>query len=184
MDIKNKLRRALLEGDKASYEYGAVMLYLKPPKKFWDMIQSTIGDDDLYTGKDNEGRYGREDEPHVTVLYGLHADIKDDDIEEKIKNMSAPEIKLQKVSPFENDDFDVVKFDVEGDGLFDMNKDFVKLPHTSDYPDYHPHATIAYVKKGKGKELSKDLSDDDAITLTPDKVVYSKADGTKKEYKF
>jgi len=50
-----------------------------------------------------------------------------------------------------------------------------EYPHTTDYPDYHPHMTIAYVKKGMGKKYAEDLKD---FSITPDKFVYSKIDGT------
>jgi hypothetical protein len=63
-----------------------------------------------------------------------------------------------------------------------MNKMFRDLPHTNDYPDYHPHATIAYVKAGTGEKYTKDLSKEDALVVKPNKVVYSKASGEKKEY--
>jgi len=100
--------------------------------------------------------------------------------------MTAPKVTLKKISMFDNADkgFDVVKFDVEGKDLFKMNKDFAKLPHTTDYPDYHPHVTIAYVKAGTGEKYLDDLSKEDALEISPNKIVYSKANGDKKEYKF
>ena len=87
-----------------------------------------------------------------------------------------PEIKLENISIFENKDFDVVKVDVISDGLNSLNKKMTKYPHTTDYPHYHPHMTIAYVKKGMGKKYAEDLKD---FSITPDKFVYSKIDGTK-----
>jgi hypothetical protein len=48
---------------------------------------------------------------------------------------------------FENELYDVLKFDVKREkSLFDCNKDLMKFPHTTDYPDYHPHLTISYLK--------------------------------------
>ena len=109
-------------------------------------------------------------------------DIPDEDIEEAIGNMSSPEVTLKDITTFSNKDFDVVKFDVEGEDLFKMNKTLTEFPHTTDYPDYHPHTTIAYVKVGEGEKYHQTL--DEPIIVTPNKVVYSKPDGTKKEYPF
>lgn len=159
------------------HEYGCVMLNLEIPNWKSDVL-SRIKEEDVYEGED-----GLEDEPHVTVLYGLHNDIPDEKIEKKIKEeMTSPEIKLQKISIFENDEYDVVKFDVEGEELFRMNEEFSKFPHTTDYPDYHPHVTIGFVKKGEGKKYTGSL--DEAIVVNPSKVKYSKADGSKHYYDF
>jgi len=94
-------------------------------------------------------------------------------------------LNLKKISIFENDNFDVVKFDIIGDSktkLNKMNAKLVKLPHTTDYPDYHPHTTIAYVKAGTGNDYTKTLSKEDSLVVKPNKVVYSKANGEQKEY--
>ena len=44
------------------------------------------------------------------------------------------------------------QFDVKGDNLHDANEELKKYPFTSDYPDYHPHLTIGYLKPNKGKK--------------------------------
>jgi 2'-5' RNA ligase len=184
MNIKQTLRKKLLN-EAAGHDYGCVMLYLPIDKKWWDEITGKIKEEDVYN-PEGERNYGVQphDESHVTVLYGLHSDIPDSDIEEAIDKMTAPEVTLKKITMFDNKDkgFDVVKFDVEGEQLFDMNKMFAKMPHTTDYPDYHPHCTVAYVEAGTGKDYTRTLSDDEAVTIKPNKVVYSKASGEKKEY--
>ncbi len=63
-----------------------------------------------------------------------------------------------------------------------MARMFTKLPHTTDYPDYHPHTTIAYVKPGEGKKYVGKI--DKPIMVKPNKIVYSKADGSKINYNF
>lgn len=123
---------------------------------------------------------------HITLLYGLHNDIPDKDIEEVSKKMEKCVVNLKKISIFESDKFDVLKFDITDDSkkeLNKMNKEFVKFPHTTDFPDYHPHCTIAYLKAGKGKKYCKTLSEDESITIESDEVIYSKADGSEKIYK-
>lgn len=183
--IKENLRKILLEKKGDSHDYGCAMLFFKIPKKKWNELQSMIDDDDIYT-VEGDRSYGREDEPHVTLLYGLHATIPDEKVEEISKKMEIVELNLKKISIFENEKFDVVKFDIIGDSkkkLSKMNSEYAKLPHTTDYPDYHPHSTIAYVKAGTGKKYIKTLSDDEAITVKPTEIVYSKANGDKEKYK-
>lgn len=182
--IKKKLR-IILEKKGDTYSYGCTMLKLEIPKSEWAKLQSMIDEDDVYT-EEGDKSFGRENEPHITLLYGLHNDISDEDIEEVSKKMDKCVINLKKISIFENDKFDVLKFDVIDDSkkeLGKMNKCYSEFPHTTDYPDYHPHCTIAYLKAGTGKKYCKTLSEDDIIRVKSDEVIYSKADGSKKYYK-
>jgi len=184
-NIKSALRHYLLEGKGDNYDYGCVMLYFDIKKTVWTKFQDMIDKDDIYT-EDGDQSYGLEYEPHVTILYGLHADINDSTIKELIDGMNRVELKLREISIFENEKFDVVKFDIIGESkkkLSAMNGEFAKLPHTTNYPDYHPHSTIAYVKPGTGKKYIKTLTGDDIITVNPTQVAYSKADGSKIKYK-
>jgi|TARA_R110000822_G_scaffold59269_4_gene147921 2'-5' RNA ligase len=177
--IQEELRLLAEKDENKEYSYGCVMLYMSPPAKFWSLVQAAVKEEDVCT----EDGLGRETEPHLTVLYGIHADVPDEDVEAIIDSLKAPELTLNKISIFDtNDTFDVLKFDVEGKGLHDMNAKFAELPHTTDYPDYHPHATIAYLKSGEGEKYIGRL--DEPYVLTPSKVVYCKPDGTKKEYQF
>ena len=170
------------------HEYGCVMLYFPVSDEFWSKIQSRVEDSALASELDDDGdeKKGRTtaSDAHVTLLYGIHEDVSDEDIEAIVNGINSIEVTLQKISVFENDGFDVLKFDVEGDGLFEYNKKFAELPHTTKFPDYHPHLTILYAKEGVlTPEMKADLSDDEALTVTANKVVYSKPDGSKKEYK-
>lgn len=183
MNIKAKLREALLgEGENKRKKFGCVMTYLKTDKKNWGKIQEAIEDEDLYLPKGEEDFYGREMKPHVTILFGLHSDIPDEDVEKEIDKIKTPELKLGKVSSFTNEKFDVLKYDIESKDLHELNKKFSEFPHTTDYPDYHPHCTIAYVNKGMAEKYIKKLNELDSIEITPEKIVYSKADGEKKNY--
>lgn len=184
MNIKKELRKRLMNESSGGHEYGCVMLFLPISKEWWSKITSDIDKDDIYE-VEGERDYGIQShkEAHVTILYGIHTDVPDEEVEALIDKMTAPEVTLGKISIFENDEFDVVKFDVTGKDLHTMNKMFTELPHTNNYPDYHPHTTISYVKSGTGNKYVKDLSKDDTLSVKPNKIVYSKADGTKKEYK-
>lgn len=166
------------------HKYGCVMVNLPINKMEWDSI-TDIKEEDVYQ-PEGDRSYGVQphDEVHVTVLYGLHSDIPDETIEELVSKMTAPEITLKEISLFQNENFDVVKLDVESEDLNKMNSMFAKLPHTTDYPDYHPHCTSAYVKAGNGDKYVRTLPKEEVLTLIPHKIVYSKVDGSKKEYDF
>lgn len=182
----NDIFSELLTEGKENHKYGCVMLYLDLDKDKENEIQDLVQEDDLYLGTKDDPGYGRETEPHVTVLYGIHSDVPDEDVEELIDKLVQPELILNNISIFDNahKGYDVVKFDVENNDLNKMNKSFSKLPHTNDYPDYHAHVTIAYVKAGEGSKYTKKLSKEEEIVIKPNKIVYSKADGSKKNYKF
>jgi 2'-5' RNA ligase len=103
---------------------------------------------------------GREDEPHVTVKFGLH-----DDDPKPLKSLLAQQegpvvFALGKTSLFENDEFDVVKVEVISHDLHHLN-DLISenCKHTDTHPGYKPHVTIAYVKPGTGKKyVNKDFA--------------------------
>lgn len=115
-------------------------------------LPKLIREEDLYI----EGsEYGREDDPHVTLLYGLKTD-DPKEVKTKIEAWfgTLTEVELQGVGCFEPEErpFDVVKINIAlSSVLGSMNKALRELPFENDFPDYHPHATLAYVKKGLGK---------------------------------
>jgi len=183
--IKENLRKILLEKKGDTHDYGCAMLLLNIPKTEWDKLQSMIDDDDIYT-EEGDSSYGREDEPHITLLYGLDSDIADEEIEKVSKKLEKCTVNLKKISIFENEKFDVLKFDIIDDTkkeLSKLNKEYAKFPHTTDYPNYHPHATLCYLKAGTGKKYIQTLPKDKQITIECDTVKYSKADGSAINYK-
>ncbi len=185
MNIKKLVRKALLtEAEKKDHkhEYGCLMVFLDVNKESWKELQDMIDEDDLYT-EEGDTSYGREDEPHVTILYGLHDDIKDEEIEEDINDIKEPKIAFKSISSFDNPKYDVLKFDVDSKDLTKLNKVFKEYPFTSNFPDYHPHCTIAYLKPGKAAKYIKKAKDLVGMDMEPSKIVYSKADGSKKDYK-
>jgi hypothetical protein len=103
--------------------------------------------------------YGKESNPHITVLYGIQPEE-----EEKAKSILSKipgklTATLGPISLFENsksDDgrtFDVLKIDVKSPHLSMVNKTLRNsVKYESSYPDYRPHVTLAYLQPGKGKE--------------------------------
>jgi hypothetical protein len=168
------------EDENQTYDYGCSMVYFDFPKM--EEIHSMIDDSDVYTEEEDRS-YGLETEPHTTLLYGLHSnDIKDEEvIDASIKSGVPKELVLHNASCFNNDKYDVLKFDVDNKDLHKINAELSKLPHTTDYPDYHPHSTIAYLKKGTGEKYVNKLKNR-SYTVNPSKIVYSKPNGGKIEH--
>lgn len=159
------------------FEFGCAMVYFDFPEM--KELQSKIKKDEIYDPAQGES-YGLEHEPHVTLLFGLH----DEEIEDKtvmdicgLRNYE--DTTLEGISLFKNPDFEVLKFDVKGKDLHYINKILTELPHTTRYPDYHPHATIAYLKPGTGDEVVKRLKADDSYQIVPKEIVYSKTNKSK-----
>ncbi len=170
--LKNIIKEELEKVNKFKKKFGCLMLYFDDIK-IWDKIIDLIPNDIVY-GTRNDG-YGKENEPHVTVLYGFHDDkVNIEDIKKITDKIKIPiKVKLDGISIFENKDFDVLKFDISSDELVNLNKKFREnFDYSSDYPDYHPHLTIAYLKKGEGDKIIKQFKDTD-IHLKSSKFVYS-----------
>lgn len=127
-----------------------------------------------------ESEGGREDRPHVTILYGLH-----DGTAESVRRVVAAtgpiKLKLGRVSVFpggEGKDFDVVKVDVDSPDLRRLNYRLKALPHTETHKGYKPHATLAYVKKGQGAKAAAMFRPLD-LGFTAAEIVLSNTDGGK-----
>lgn len=153
-----------------------------PKKEAKQFVQfaKEISDEDVYK-PETEGEidgYGRETEPHVTALYGLK-DVKPEDVKKVIEGVGDVELTLGKTSIFENDDYDVLKIDVESPKLGEINKLLKEnLDYESDFPDYKPHLTIAYLQKGKGKDyVGNDRFEGQKIKLS--ELLFSDAERNK-----
>lgn len=162
----------------SDYKYGCVMIYIDIPN--WDEVISFIKSEDLYHPE--EPSKGLETDPHITVLYGLHSSVGDDDVENVVEEIDSNklDLKINGIGIFENKEFDVVKFNIESEYLHKVNSMFKSLPHTSDYPDYRPHVTIAYVKPGTGQKYKNESFQRDLPKVN--KIVYSKPNDDRIEY--
>lgn len=104
-------------------------------------------------------------EPHLTVLYGFDDSkiniAKLQYIVNEFINDNPISIKADRIGVFSNE-MDVIKVNVE-----DLNGNLTRLnkliksefEYQNDYPDYKPHITIAYTKKGSGAYLEGTLID-------------------------
>jgi 2'-5' RNA ligase len=126
---------------------------------------------------------GCEDKPHITAFYGLVADTPAE-VEKAVKGFGPVKAKLGAISLFQNPDkdFDVVKIEVESRDLHRLNGILRKLPNENEYPDYKPHCTLAYVKRGKGKDYLK-LGSLAGTAMEFSELVFSGKDGKKTSIK-
>lgn len=121
---------------------------------------------------------GLEKETHITVLYGILSDTPD-----QVKTL------LKSVRPFsvtvmDRDVFissathDVVIHKINSIGLHRLNRLLRNnCPYRATYPDYNPHSTVAYVKKGYGpKYVGKSFS---PMTFLVSEVIFSSKNGKK-----
>jgi len=169
----------ITESNDIVYKYGAVMTKFKFPK--WKELLSEIDEADL---SDNDKKV--EEDAHVTILYGLHKDVDMKEVKKIFTNIKPINIKVVDVSVFKKDMFDVVKFGIESNELAILNQ-WVKqsFKNSEKFPDYKPHATIAYLKPGKGKnyidKLTKKYLKDGPIDITLTDIIIS--DPENKEIK-
>ena len=108
---------------------------------FLDAGKSLIDTKDLFGD-------GFEDEPHVTVLYGLHALDPSIQLIEIVETYPKFAITLGNISLFKEEKYDVVKVDVDCSDLYALRSAFM---NSGDYfslthPEYIPHMTVAFVK--------------------------------------
>lgn len=154
---------------------------------FWDDLVANIKKGDVYDKNDD---YGIESDPHVTILYGITPDtLKNESAKVNLTNFFTrmPAVKIEScgISVFENEDYDVLKFDIQlSNNLQYLRRYALTLPHTLTYPDFIPHCTIAYLKKGKGKQYAKLLSDKFEFIYVAQTAVYSEAEGNKFQINF
>ena len=137
--------------------YGCLMLNMRKKIKNWNECTSIIDKKDIYDDESND--YGVENEPHVTVLYGFLPSVKVNDIKKHL-NFLSENIKFTitgiGIFPGKGDTpYDVVKFNIKSDDLTKLNKICKKIPNEETFPEYNPHMTIAYVKKGCGSKYIK-----------------------------
>jgi 2'-5' RNA ligase len=155
---------------KQEKKLGCAMLYFKAPQM--DIIHSKISEDDIYISEDD---YGLETEPHCTLLYGFHdLEVQGDEVLDFISDFEIPKtLILDKISLFQNEKFDVLKFDIKNDKLTTINNHLTSnFPYSTDYPIYNAHCTIAYLKKGMGQKYV-DKFKSNFIEVQSEMLVYS-----------
>lgn len=141
----------------------------------------SISDEKVYTDPEDPS-LGRELEPHVTIKYGLETKLPDE-VEALVKDeKKAIEVTLKTISLFEPEDkpYDVLKIDVESKDLSRLHDLFSQLPNQDTHPEYKPHCTLAYVKKGQGRDYLNNTNFD-GMTFKTDCFYFKGSDGSSKK---
>lgn len=108
-----------------------------------------VTDEDIYATQ-KEPSFGREDEIHITILYGIH-NSRPDQVAKLLRNNGPINVRLGKIGVFTNPlKYDVVMIEVDSPDLHKLYNLLDKgVAHSNRYNVYSPHVTIAYVKKGR-----------------------------------
>ena len=90
---------------------------------------------------------------HITVAFGININTDINLIKEIVRNRPTY-FQITELSLFENNNFDIIKFDVMSSDLRILNHIIKsKMEVKSTFNEYYPHLTVAYVPKGMGVEL-------------------------------
>ena len=138
-----------------------------------------IPDNDIFTVP-GEPFYGREDEIHTTVLYGIH-ERRPEKIASVIRNFGEVSVALNDIGIFSNPKYDVIFVKCTSDDLDRLRKLLIgNFDYTDSYKRYEPHITIAYVKKDMGwKYYGNHTFAKRSFTIN--KIVFSSVSGEKYE---
>ncbi len=145
--------------------------------------RTTIDPADVITAEMGAPTYARDGfggEKHTTILYGIeNADVSP--IADLLKSDKPVEVSLGKIKVFygkaNKKPYDVIYVEVNSPQLTEMNSKIAKATGaTSDFGEYKPHITLAYVKAGKGRKYAN-KSVFAGKTITFDNVTFSPSTG-------
>ena len=118
------------------------------------------------------------------IIFGIHSTENNrKEIIEKIKKYKPIKLKISDIGMFDTDKYDVLKLDVKPtEELLKYRDDLINnTTNTQTYPDYHPHMTLAYVKKGTAKKYLKKIKFDfDEFEFNT--IIYSDDKYNKKKF--
>lgn len=124
--------------------------------------------------KDELAENGIETKPHITIKYGIHSTNP-----KSVTSLELPckiTVTLGKTSIFQLPNSDVLKIDVKSDDLHKLNALISSNVKTTDtFPEYVPHATLAYLKPGFGEKYVGDTTFE-GLTWTFSKIEFSGSD--------
>jgi 2'-5' RNA ligase len=181
---KEAFSRFSAESKKVKRDYSSVQTIL--PEKLTDHIISwgydNIPDKFLFFNPDRP-YFGREEDIHITIIYGISSKNKISNIRNLLKNINPFVVHLKEVSLFSNEIFDVLKIDVDSPELHQINSIlFRNLDVVQIYPKYIPHVTIAYLNRNEGEKY-RGIKDFQNEKFQVNNLVFSSKDGTKHEIK-
>ena len=163
----------------SKYDFSSIHVDVPEPlaKELEEWGKNTILDDDIFIGKEDR-KLGREDEIHVTILYGLHSESPQES-KKFIEGIGPITGKLGKAKIFPKIEFDVLVIEVISDDFSKLNDKLRKnVKYSNQYTEYKPHVTIAYIKKNRAWRYSGNRKWK-GKKFTCDYVVFSSTNGIK-----
>jgi HK97 family phage portal protein len=134
-------------------ELGCIMANLQPLKVL-EIVEDS--EDDLVEKTKNDwSPVPAEDEPHVTLLYGLleNGNKWKDKVDTVLEGWKLKGVKITEVGTFELEDSIAVVAHIEKTPeLIDGHERLTLLPHIQTFSEYLPHMTLAYIKKDADAE--------------------------------
>lgn len=127
--------------------------------------------------------FGRENETHVTILYGFIKDLTSEQVQSIIQGTKPFYVQILGTQVFRgNPDYDVITLKVQSPELTRLNGLSKRFPYVSNYPNYNPHITLAYVLAGKGYKYDN-IPARKITSILCDTVEYSGINRQKKQTK-
>ena len=164
-------------------KYPFCSVFIEPPTELSQSLinwtRENVDDSEIYV-KSGSAAYGREDEMHITLLYGL-VDVTLDDVKPLFEDTDRFNIHLGKIRVFERKNFDVIYLDVLS-SLTEFNTRLKVLPHIEKHGIYIPHLTLAYVKKGKSGRF-RYMKAWQGTRFQTNHIVFSSKDGLKEYFR-
>jgi len=161
------IRQSMLNNAPPKYDYHSIQVEMKncsSEKDFgFSHQQMKVPEDVVYREypqkegisgflmDDPRETFGLENNPHITVLFGLKNEADYFPIHRYFRKFGNVTFEIGNISRFSNPEmpYDVIKFDIKSPQLHALNH-YIRANfdvHVG-FPEYKPHMTIAYVKKG------------------------------------
>ncbi len=135
---------------KEAYDYASTQINLAPA-----LAKKVLAIGEQIKSKDLAEK-GREDRPHITVKYGLHAE-DPKQARALLAGESPVTATIGALDFFETEDGDVIVLKVDSPALVALNDKITKGLENTTERAYVPHITVAYVKPGLGKGYVESL---------------------------
>lgn len=135
-----------------------------------------IPDENLYVEPND---YGREDDIHCTVFYGIHEVVPKKTFQ-ILKKVQPFTIRLGRIDKFQSEYYDVLMIRITHCKY--LNKIHYtledNLENSNTYPEYQPHCTIAYVQPNSCDSLLRNATFLNR-EIVIDQIVFSSSDSSK-----
>lgn len=128
---------------------------------------------------DPKEEYGYESKPHITVLYGLENEDDYFKIRKSLASFGEVPFTIGNIGSFRHDTnpYDVIILEIESTKLKQLHTQLrEKYKNQYKYPEYKPHMTLAYVKKGECKDIEGPCAWTGTKYKAP-KMIWSHTDG-------